>query len=99
MILYDPAFGMPLLGSSNCGCQKIYKAVLLRVTQGLTNQNLIYLSSTVLLLQNTGFLWFPYISYTFFWASKIIFYLPSKIFYLSRAAGQWICQALVTTYV
>ena len=26
------AFGMPLLGSSNCGCQKIYKAVLLRVT-------------------------------------------------------------------
>ena len=30
--LYDPAFGMPLLGSSNCGCQKIYKAVLLRVT-------------------------------------------------------------------
>ena len=32
MILYDPAFGMPLLGSSNCGCQKIYKAVLLRVT-------------------------------------------------------------------
>ena len=32
MILYDPAFGMPLLGSSNCECQKIYKAVLLRVT-------------------------------------------------------------------
>ena len=31
MILYDPAFGMPHLGSSNCGCQKIYKAVLLRV--------------------------------------------------------------------
>ena len=32
MVLYDPAFGMPLLGSSNCGCQKIYKAVLLRAT-------------------------------------------------------------------
>ena len=32
MVLYDPAFGMPHLGSSNCGSQKIYKAVLLRVT-------------------------------------------------------------------
>ena len=30
--LYDPPFEMPQRGSSNCGCQEIYKAVLLRVT-------------------------------------------------------------------
>ena len=32
MTSYDPAFGMSHLGSSNCGCHKIYKAVLLRLT-------------------------------------------------------------------
>ena len=34
--------------------------------------------------------------YTFFWASKKNLYLPSKKFNWSRAAGQWICQAMVT---
>ena len=39
----------------------------------------------------------PYIFYTFFWASEIKNHLPSQNLDLSRAAGQWICQAL--TYV
>ena len=33
--------------------------------------------------------------YTFFWASEIKNHLPSQDLDLSRAAGQWICQALV----
>ena len=36
----------------------------------------------------------PYIFYTFFWASEIKNHLPSQNLDLSRAAGQWICQAL-----
>ena len=35
-----------------------------------------------------------YIFYTFFWASEIKNHLPSQNLDLSRAAGQWICQAL-----
>ena len=64
--------------------------------QGLTNQNLIYRTCPVqyFCYKILNFFGFPYISHTFFWASKKIFYLPSKTFYLSRTTGQWICQAL-----
>ena len=37
---------------------------------------------------------FPIYSIHFFWASEIKNHLPSQNLELSRAAGQWICQAL-----
>ena len=65
-------------GSSTLGCSE-YQGV-----QGLTNQILIYLSSTVLLLQKAVI--FIYLIH-FFWASKKIFYLPSRNFHLSQGRG------------
>ena len=38
------------------------------------------------------------IFYTFFWASEIKNHLPSQNLDFSRAAGQWICQALSLFY-
>ena len=72
-------------------------SVMIRVYTGLDKSDfclLVWYSASA--TKGCDISGFPIYLIHFFWAGKKIFYLPSRNFHLSGAAGQWICQTLST---